>query len=66
MLIRKNYICPTSFTEEEVPDADERKIMQDGLDAMTRSTTELVEFCIAQRQKQYLLVIRESMKGKKK
>lgn len=53
------------FSEEEIPDLEERQIMQDGLDCMVRSTVELVEFCIAQRQKQFLLVMREAM-GKKK
>ena len=52
------------FTEEEVPDAEERQIMQDGLDCMVKSTVDLVEFCIAQRQKQFLLVIREGVQKK--
>lgn len=40
--------------------------MQDGLDAMTQSITELLEFCVAQRMSQFLLVMKEGFDKDKK
>lgn len=64
MVKRHGYVAPVQFRKEEIPDEDERKAMNDGLNAMVRSTLDLVEFCIAQRQKQFLEVIREGVKKK--
>lgn len=59
MVKRKGYIAPVQFREDEIPDEEERKAMNDGLNVMVRSTLDLVERCIAQRQKQFIEIMRE-------
>ena len=50
------------ITEKEIPDPERRKVVQDGVDAITHSILELVEGCVRQRIKQVILVMEEECK----
>lgn len=51
-----------SITEIEIADPERRKVVQDGVDAITNSIMELVEVCVRQRIKQAFLIIEEEMR----